>query len=54
MTTVSVKKTNKYSLFNGLECKIISAKRDDDFYEVYVPTMDIYILLYEAEIDSDE
>ena len=53
MMRIDVEQENKYSLFNGLECRIISSKRDDNLFEVYVPTMDIYILLYENEIDSD-
>lgn len=53
MLTVCADKNSKYSLFNGLECRIVSMSRDDGLYEVYLPTMDIYILLYEDEIDSD-
>ena len=53
MITVQAHKDSKYSLFNGLECRIVSMTRDDGLYEVYIPTMDIYILLYKDEVDSD-
>jgi len=63
MLKINVKKDNQYALLNGLGCKIISTNREnmasskrekDEYFEVYIPSMDTFILLKDDEIDSDE
>ena len=48
-----VKAEGKYSLFNGLPLRVMNFHRDDGLVEVFIPAVDIYILLKESEIESD-
>ena len=48
-------KTDKeeYKSFNGFECNIINAHRDDGLIEVYIPAFGIMILLYPYELEDE-
>ena len=48
-----VKAEGKYSLFNGLPLKVMNYHRDDGLVEVFIPAVEIYILLKGSEIESD-
>ena len=54
MLYVAVDSNNKYSLFNNFPCRIMNDKRNDGYVEVFLPAFDIYILLKENEIESDD
>ena len=49
-----VKAEGKYSLFNGLPLKVMNYHRDDGLIEVFIPAIEIYILLKESEIERDD
>ena len=49
-----VKAKGKYSLFNGLPLKVMNYRRDDGLIEVFIPAIEIYILLKESEIERDD
>lgn len=47
-------KNSKYTLFNGLPCTIFNNNRDDGYIEIFIPAFEIYILVKEDEIESDD
>ena len=49
-----VKAEGKYSLFNGLPLRVMNYHRDDGLIEVFIPAIEIYILLKESEIERDD
>ena len=42
----------EYKSFNGFECHIVDAHRDDGFVEVYVPAFGVMILLLPSELED--
>ena len=44
----------KYSLFNRLPLRVMNDHRDDGLVEVFIPAVEIYILLRESEIERDD
>ena len=49
-----VKAEGKYSLFNGLPLRVMNYHRDDGLIEVFIPAIEICILLRESEIERDD
>jgi hypothetical protein len=47
-------KNDKYTLFNGLPCNIVNNSRDDGYIEIFIPAVEIYILVQNNEIESDD
>ena len=54
MLYIDIKDTkNKYSLFNGLPCKVMNWYRDDGLIDVEIPSLEMFILLEPNQIKSD-
>lgn len=44
----------EFKLFNTLPCIVVNNNRDDGLIDVYIPTYNIFILLEEHELESDD
>lgn len=44
----------EFKLFNTLPCTVVNNNRDDGLIDVYIPTYNIFILLEEHELESDD